>query len=438
MRAALALLIAVPAFGAEPWTLDSAVATALQDSPDVRIARARMEAAEAVVGQADAAWMPELSVSSRYTETNSPMAAFGAILNERAFNFGLDFNQPGRIDDFEAGGMVAYNLYSGGEASAERAAALAGTRAAALDEQEARNALVAEVVNADLDLRKVREAVRALESGVEAYRAAVGVARARFAAGQMLKADVLSLEVKLAETRESLFSAEHGAELAARAFQVALGVPPDEGPVRLADQDPALARLAPPDTRDYSRRPELAALAARVRAAEAMVEAAQSGRLPAVNAFGAYQFDQGWVLNHHGDSWTGGISVDLRVFDGGRTGGRIRQAKAELDEAREALRKATLEAGLDAEQARLAHDDAAARLAVSRQAVEEAEESAALSRARFGKGALLTAELIGAESRLLEARLRRTVAEADERMALVELRRSLGLDPLPSVISSPP
>jgi outer membrane protein len=54
-----------------------------------------------------------------------------------------------------------------------------------------------------------------------------------------------------------------------------------------------------------------------------------------------------------------------------------------------------------------------------------------LSRARFEQEALLTADLIGVEGRLLEARLRRTIAAADERLALVELRRALGLDPLP-------
>jgi outer membrane protein TolC len=95
------------------------------------------------------------------------------------------------------------------------------------------------------------------------------------------------------------------------------------------------------------------------------------------------------------------------------------------------LRKATLGIALEVEQARLAHADAAERLAVSARAVEQAEESARLSRARFEKEALLTADLIGVESRRLEAKLRRTIAAADERLALVEFRRALGLEPLP-------
>jgi outer membrane protein TolC len=270
-----------------------------------------------------------------------------------------------------------------------------------------------------------------IQGGVRAYEAAVSAARARFEAGQLLKADLLSLEVQLAQTRESLASARHGAALAVRAFHFALGLDPTDNAVEIPDDDPALARLVVPDTRDFSSRPELLGLQARVRAAEAMVEAARGSRRPNVNAFASYQYDHGWQLSEHGDSWLAGVAVDLNVFDGGQTAGKVRQSTAELTQAKEMLRKATLGVGLEVEQARLAHADATERLAVSARAVEQATESAALSRARFERETLLTADLIGAESRLLEARLRRTIAAADERFALVELRRALGLTPLP-------
>jgi outer membrane protein TolC len=94
-------------------------------------------------------------------------------------------------------------------------------------------------------------------------------------------------------------------------------------------------------------------------------------------------------------------------------------------------RKASLGIALEVAQAELAHADAKERLAVSADAVAHAEESASLTRARFEKQAVLTADVIGAESRLLEARLRHTIALADERLALVDLRRALGLSPLP-------
>ena len=419
------------AAAAEPWTLDSAVAYALAHSPDAQVARARVEGAQALVQQAQSAWYPQLTVSGRYTDTNNPMVAFGSILNQRAFNFGLDFNRPGQIDNLDATGAVAYNLYSGGKASASRQAARAGARAADYDLNAARHELAAEVVKSVLNLQKAREAVGAVEEGVKAYEAAVSVAQARFDAGQVLKADLLSLKVQLAQTRETLSSARHGAALAERAFEFALGLDAADSPVDLAPNDSALTRLTAPDTRDYSQRPELMGLDARQRAAEAMVEAARSGHRPSMNAFASYQYDHGWQLNQGAESWLAGVSVDVSLFDGGQTSGKIRQASAELAQVKELRRKAELGIGLEVEQARLAHDDAVERLAVTASAVEQAEESASLTQARFQKEALLTADLIGAESRLIEARLRRTVTAADERLAVVDLRRALGFDPLP-------
>jgi outer membrane protein TolC len=424
-------LLSFAAASAAPWSAADAVAAALRDSPDAALARQRVSAAEAMIEQANAASLPQLTVSGRYTETNSPMMAFGSILNQRAFNFGLDFNQPGRIDNLNLTGTVGYNLYAGGRATAGRDAARAGARAAAEDLRAARQQLAVEAIKALLNLRKARGAIAAVEAGVHAYEAAAQNARLRFDAGQMLKADLLSLEVQLAQTREQLTSARHGAALAERAFLFVLGrEPKSHGPVELAAEDTSLATLAVPAATIGADRPELVSLRQRLTAAEKMVAVARGARRPTVNAFASYQYDQGWKLDRHADGWLAGVSVDVNVFDGGQTSGKIRQAEAELAQVKEMLRKAELGFALEAEQARLAYESSRERLAVSAQTVAQADESAALSRARFEKGALLASDLIGVESRLIEARLRRTVAEADERIALAELHRALGLMPL--------
>ncbi len=428
---AAACSVASPA-SAKVWTVAEAVATALRQNPDADAARHRIDAAQSLITQADSAWLPQLSVSGGYLTSNGAMSGLMSSLAQRNFGFGLNFNRPGWVDNLNVTGTVAYNLYGGGRPTAHRAAARAGSRAAEQELRAVQQQLSAEVVRALLSLRTTRESVAALEAGLQAYEANVANARLRFEAGQMLKADLLSLEVQTARTRELLTSARHGAALAARAFYFVLGEEASTEPVELADPDPAFASLASPDTGDFSRRPELVALEERVRAAASLVAAARGGRRPNVNAFVSAQYDQGWRYDRHADSVQGGVTVDLNIFDAGQTAGRISQAQAELAQAQDQLRKATLAIGLEVEQARLAHADARERLAVTASAVGQAEESAALSRARFEKGALLAAELIGSESRLIETRLNRTLAVSDERLALIELRRALGLPVLAS------
>jgi outer membrane protein len=86
---------------------------------------------------------------------------------------------------------------------------------------------------------------------------------------------------------------------------------------------------------------------------------------------------------------------------------------------------------LELESARLAHQLAVAQLEVTAKLVAQAEETAEISRARFEAGALLSAELIGVETRLTAAQVRRAIASATERIAVANLRHAAGLPLLP-------
>ena len=87
---------------------------------------------------------------------------------------------------------------------------------------------------------------------------------------------------------------------------------------------------------------------------------------------------------------------------------------------------------LEVEQARLDLKAADERLEVSGKAVEQAEESAGLTRNRFEQGLALSTQLIDSESALVAARVRRAEAEADRRIAIAALRKALALPQLDS------
>jgi len=69
----VAVLSAGVSLHATVWTVEEAVATALRQNPDTQAAQHRIEAAQAMITQADSAWMPHLALSSRYMETNTSM-----------------------------------------------------------------------------------------------------------------------------------------------------------------------------------------------------------------------------------------------------------------------------------------------------------------------------------------------------------------------------
>jgi outer membrane protein TolC len=423
--ALLAPVLAAAAEAPAAWSLRRAVAEAREASPDAAVARGRLEAAEALGRQAGAAWWPHLALHGGYLQTDQPMQAFGTILNTGVFNPAIDFNRPGQVDHLFLAATVSYPIYQGGAATAARSAARAGERAARADQEAISQQLAFAAVRAWHGILQARSMVAALDSAASALDESLRVASARFERGQLLKNELLDIEVQLAQTRSQLLAARQHENLAGKSFQVLLGQAPT-GAVVLDTSD-ADSLLAPPPSVSVDARPELAAMRARIEAAEAMTQAARAGRQPAVDAFASYQYDKGWRLRGDGDNWTAGVRVNWAVFDGHLSSGRLREANAQLAVARAEARRLSLDLQLQLASARLAHELARSQLEVTARQVEQAAESAAISRARFESGDLLSAELIGAETRLMEARMRRSMAATSERVAAAELRRAAGL-----------
>jgi outer membrane protein TolC len=410
---------------AEPWTLERALEQALSHNPDARLARNRIVVAESGLEQANAAFWPRLQFQSSYTRTDNPMMVFGSILNQRAYSSSLNFNDVPDVDDLNARGLVTVPLYTGGRNKAGREAARANTEAAKQENQAVRNALGYEVTRAFHTVLKTREFIRAVEAAVNSYQTNLAIANRRFDAGALLKADVLDIQVRLAQAQEDLVRANNANALALRALRNLLGI--EEGEFEVAPSAPATQA---PNSMDFSKRAELAAARQRERAAEEQVRGARSGYLPRLSAFGSLDYDYGWKYDNGAGSYTAGGMLQWDVWDGNLTRAKVREARANLDSAREEQRKLALALGFEADQAQLELKAATQRLAVTEEAVSQASQSTELTRARFEQGAALATQLMDAETALVSARVRRAEAEADQRIAVAALRKALGLSQL--------
>ena len=427
----LALTWMLAALAAEPWTLERALQQALAGNPDARLAQQRIAAAQAGLDQANSAFWPRLQVQSSYSASDNPMMAFGSILNQRAYNSSINFNDIPTVDDFNARGIVTVPLYAGGKNAATRKAAVANTEAARQDSAAVQNALGYEVARAYYTVLKTRQFIRAAEAGVKAFEANLSVAQKRVDGGTLLKTGVLDIQVRLAEAREELVRARNANALAIRSLRNLLGI--ENGEFEVADSAPAVRA---PESGDFSGRPELAAARHRERAAEEQVRVAKGSYLPRVNAFGSADYDYGWRYDSGGGSYTGGALLQWDIWDGRLTRAKVAEARANLDSSREEQRKLRLALDLEAEQARLNLKSANERLGVTDQAVAQAAESAKLTRARFEQEVALSKDLIDAETALVNARVRRAEAEADRQIAIAAVRKALSLPQLESQTKS--
>lgn len=407
-----------------PLTLPASVAEALRSGTDASLVRERLELASALEGEAQSTLWPRLSLRGSYAQTNSPLGGFGTILGQRSFDGSVDFNRPGRLDNATAAVDFSYRLYAGGADVARARAASAQRDASAHQSQADLAEISTAVIRAFLDCRQAGRLHEALSASRAALDASLKVAQASEEEGRLLKAERLNLSVQLAQVEQELLIADSLVRLSARRLLILLGRPAGES-VELAP----LAEVGSADlskSSDGATRPELLAMRQRVEAAGQMVALAEAGRLPTVDFQASYQNDQGWVRSGSGTSWSAGLVARYNIFDAQESASRTRAARAELRAAELSLRKMEAEMDFDLARAKLLVEQADSRRRVSRLAVEQADESARLTRERFQAGRALSAELIGVESRLADARMQLAAAESDQVASRIALRRACG------------
>jgi outer membrane protein TolC len=203
-----------PAVGLDaPDVPATAAADLVRDARERRPERAALEAragaARAREQAADASRRPQLAVNGGY-DYASP--------NPRFFP-----RSDAWEDSWDVSVNVSWTLWDGGRRSAERAEAVAATRAAESRMGEFDRTLGFEVRQRRLELESSRAAIAAAEDGLRAATEALRVVRERFSAGVVTSTDVLDAEVAMLQAGLDRTRALASARLAEARLRRAVG-----------------------------------------------------------------------------------------------------------------------------------------------------------------------------------------------------------------------
>lgn len=412
---------------ADWWTalhdpqLNTLIAEALQASPDVAAAAARIANADALARQTGAALRPGLTIDGQ------------AGGNKQSENLGIppEFVPNGIQDTGRLTATASFNLDLWGRNRAALAAATSEGEAARVDADQARLMLTTDIAAAYADLAQYHaerdvalEALRVRDatSRLTAERVAVGVdargsqrqAESRVPAA---RADIAALDEAIALTRNRLAAlAGAGPDCGLSIARPTIAVPP----VGL----PANAGI---DL--IGRRPDIVAARLRAEAAAKRIKVARADFYPNVNlgaVIGIQSLGLGRLIDTGSTYGNAGPAFSLPIFDDGRLSGRYAAARADYDAA-VARYNATLIAALretaDAVASQRALD---ARLAEQRASLASARDASRIAALRYAGG--LSTQLGVLTANDFELTARRAVADLEaRRIALdVALIRALG------------
>ncbi len=414
-----------------PLGLEEAVRMALANNPDVDVAIARIRQSEAMIDRALAAFWPAVSVYSEYSEGEAPSAYLFKTIDQRNLPRRVNFNDPGPFENLEVGLRVRMNLFRGGRDYLRTRMAETGRSIRELDRLSIRNGLASSVIQAFFNTLAAQEYIRIARESVETVEAQLRLMRVRYRAGGVLKSDVLSLEVRLAQAREEWIRARNGHRLALASLANLMGLDPDaalslEGDGRVGlDLPPG---YEPGLSVAMARRPELEKARLAVVRSRMAVDAARGEYLPRVDAQAHYYLDdEGTQFESDRANWTAGAILEWGLFTGRSTAASVREAEGVLEEMLAADRKAVLSVKLDLRSTYLTLEEAEARIEVTRASVAQAEESLRLVKKQYEGGSATVTRYLDAELDRSRTGIRAITARYDREKARAEVGRALGL-----------
>jgi outer membrane protein TolC len=409
---------------AQPLSLSllDALARALEHNLGVLMAEERVKGAEGSRWTALADLLP--NVSGRVSETRQR-------INLAAFGFPLPPGTPslvGPFNVFDARISVSQSLLdfrAVNDARAQRhqlAAANYGV-------QRARDLVV--LVAGNLYLHALASSVRvdSARAQMQTAQAVLDQANSMKAAGMVAGIDVLRAEVQLSTERQRATAARNELEKTKLQLARVIGLPPGQT-FTLSD---TLPQVPAPEmsveqalARAYASRPDYLAAQARVRAAEAARRAVVGEYLPSlrVNAdYGRIGLTPGEA---EGTYAVAGI-VNIPVFNGGRTRGRLIQADAELRSRQAELDDLRASIDVEVRSSFLDLEATSEQLQVATRSRDLAAQQLTQARDRFAAGVASNIEVVQAQEAVATSSEQYISALYGFNSAKAALARDLGL-----------
>jgi outer membrane protein TolC len=194
---------------------------------------------------------------------------------------------------------------------------------------------------------------------------------------------------------------------------------------------PASAQIIDLAAHARGARADRQALLFRVQGADARIDAARSGKRPSISIAAGYDYARpNPVIFPRQDlwntSWDAGINVSWTLWNGGRTGAEVAEAKQQAAATRERLAEFDSQIALEIRQRQLDLTTAEAQVRTAGEAVATALEARRVVQERVSAGVATTTDLLDAQQDQLEAELQRTRALANVKLAEARLTRALG------------
>jgi outer membrane protein TolC len=419
-----------PAVAQTPLTLDDAMTRAQGETANARALASMIDEANARVERAHAGFWPRVDVTETVQRGNQPVFVFGSLLSQRRFaatNFAIPaLNHPDPITNTRTAVAIEQPIFNAGLTRLGVEAAKLDRDVVSANRDVVRQDLAFRAAEAFVRVLQLEAAVRAADGAVAAAESDGQRARARRDVGLVTEADVLAVDVHLADMRQQQIAATGDLDVARMQLAEAVGLPlaasvaPMRPPSRptSADEDALVGEA-------LTTHPLLRQANFHLQLADNGRSTARAALLPTVGVQAGWEFN-GATLGAQQSSWLIGAEVRVNVFRGFADKARIAEASHAHVRATAERERVGRRIEVEVRGAFAQLEAARAREDTGRAALRQARESQRIIRDRYDNGLATVTDVLRAAEAALAAESRATAAEMDVILQTVALDRALG------------
>ncbi|HEY1128612.1 MAG TPA: efflux transporter outer membrane subunit [Roseateles sp.] len=402
--------------------LNALEAQALQASPTLAAAAARIDRARAVYGATRADELPRLDIGANETGLRtSAKSVTTPVLGGQAITF------EGWQTTVQAN--LGWEIDLWGRVKRQAEAAQAQLDGATLDAAAARVALTADVAAAYWQWRALADEAQALQRVRDSRAKAFQVAQTRFDAGssttqdlERVRAELASADADVADLprRQALVLNQIAALTGQAAAELKLQAAPLAAP-------PAIRAGVPSEL--LQRRPDLAQSLAQLHAATAQVGIAEAAFYPSIRLTGSFGYqskDLSDLVSAPARLYNFGPSISLPLFEGGKNKANLASAKAQVDESLATFRGRMLQALREVDDALAELQGRAAVVDAQNRTLASSGQALTVARSRYDKGAVSYLDVTEAERTPLATERALAQLRGAQWVATAQLVKALG------------
>ncbi|MFT3757052.1 MAG: efflux transporter outer membrane subunit [Pseudoxanthomonas sp.] len=400
--------------------LDALIGEALQGTPSLAAADARLRKAQAQAGLADAARKPTVNASAQYAVAQLPKALAGDEIGGE-----LMHNTVGYLN-------FAWPLDVWGGKRAEYEAALGQTHASQIDAQAARLSLAANVARSYVALAQAFDAQDVAQREQARSARLQQLSRQRVDAGIDNQLSLRNADSAIATAKAQAEAAQQQIDALRNTLAALLGRGPDRGldiarPQLLAAPAPALPGVLPSEL--LGHRPDVVAARWRVESAAQNIKSAKAKFKPSINLSALV----GVAATNFSDLFStdaalgfGGPAISLPIFDGGQLRHNLAARDADYDLAVADYNQTVVQALHEFADAVQSIRSLDAQTTSLRQAREAADAALKLADNRYHAGLGTQLDVLSAQRPLLQLEQQLAGLHAQRYAASIDLNRALG------------